>query len=253
MKNVYKKPLYYDIAFSFVDVQKQIKEFQSLWKKYGKRKVKNVLDLGCGHSPHLIELAKLGFSCTGLDLSTQMLEYLKSQARTEGVELKLVKTNFCDFSLSHRVDFAFMLMGTISYIQNNEQLKSHLNSVAKTLNRGGVYLIENLGLHWADKKLFKPQTWTMKRNNITVTTTFKQTTTDELAQTTKAELSLETKNSGTKRKFSDIYQSKIFFPQEFIEIVNNLKSLEFIGFLDKQTTTPLKSATNSNYVLLRKR
>lgn len=53
---VYKHPLYYEIAFSFFDVKKQIDTFEELMKKLSKVKVNRCLDVACGPSLQLREI-----------------------------------------------------------------------------------------------------------------------------------------------------------------------------------------------------
>ena len=45
---VYNEPLYYEIAFGFVDAKKQADLFEKFISKYSKIKVKSMWDLGCG-------------------------------------------------------------------------------------------------------------------------------------------------------------------------------------------------------------
>lgn len=56
--DVYKRPLYYEIAFSFFDVKKQVDTFEEVIKKFSKIRVKRFLDVACGPSLQLRELAR---------------------------------------------------------------------------------------------------------------------------------------------------------------------------------------------------
>ena len=70
---VYEEPLYYEIAFSFIDAKRQIDLFEKFIKKYSRIDVKWFLDIGCGPSLQLREAAKRGYGAIGLDSSSQML------------------------------------------------------------------------------------------------------------------------------------------------------------------------------------
>lgn len=63
---VYDEPLYYEIAFSFVNVNEQVNLFEKFIGKYSKVKVKRVLDIACGPSLQLREMAKRGYEVIGL-------------------------------------------------------------------------------------------------------------------------------------------------------------------------------------------
>ena len=66
--DVYTKPLYYEIAFSFVNPQKQADLFEEFIRKYSRIEVERFLDLGCGPALQLRELAKRGYEAVGLDI-----------------------------------------------------------------------------------------------------------------------------------------------------------------------------------------
>ena len=57
---IYKMPLYYEVAFGFVDVKKQLALFEEFIERKSKIEVKRFLDIGCGPSRQLRELAKRG-------------------------------------------------------------------------------------------------------------------------------------------------------------------------------------------------
>src|SRR3712207_3382689 len=59
-----------------------------------------VLELACGTCAHGIELARQGFSVTGLDNSAPMLEAARGKASEAGVTLDLVKGDIVEFELS---------------------------------------------------------------------------------------------------------------------------------------------------------
>ena len=63
---IYEQPLYYEIAFSLFDVKKQIDAFEAIIAKFSKIKVKRFLDVACGPSLQLRELAKIGYEAVGL-------------------------------------------------------------------------------------------------------------------------------------------------------------------------------------------
>jgi len=72
--DLYDYPLYYDVAFSFRDIGKEVDFFEVCIKKFSKVEVRKVLNIGCGPSPYMLELAKRGYIFTGLDLSEAMLD-----------------------------------------------------------------------------------------------------------------------------------------------------------------------------------
>ena len=50
-----------------------------------------VLDLGCGHGRHALELARRGVAVVGLDYSEPALALARANAAAEGLEVELVQ------------------------------------------------------------------------------------------------------------------------------------------------------------------
>ena len=75
MDSLYANPFYYEIAFSYRDIPKEVQVMQEVIRRYSPIPVKRVLELGCGNSPHMLELLQRGYSYVGLDLSPEMLQY----------------------------------------------------------------------------------------------------------------------------------------------------------------------------------
>jgi len=248
---VYKEPFYYEIAFSFVDPKKQVDLFEKFIEKYSKIKVRRVLDIACGPSLQLREIAKRGYEAVGLDLSLQMLKYLKQKAKEEEVKIETIKANMVNFKLKKKADFAFIMMGSFRFKSNQELLK-HLDCVSNSLKKGGLYLIENLELDWP-KLSFKPQSWVMKRDGIRVKTTYKLELKDVLSQTSEENIILEVNDHGKKIKLIKKEIMKNVFPQEFLTLVELNNKFEFPGWFERFKFKKLKKASMDNIIILRKK
>lgn len=246
---VYNEPLYYEIAFSFVDAKKQADLFEKFIKEYSKTKVKRVLDVACGPSLQLRELAKRGYKAVGLDLSSQMLKYLTQKAKEEGVKIETIKADMTNFKLKKKADFAFIMMGSFGF-KNNEELLKHLDCVSDSVQGGSLYLIENLQLGWLG---FKPQSWVMKRGGIEVKTTYKLKQKDSISQTSEENITLEVNDHGKKLKFVEKGVMKHVFPQEFLALIKLNNKFEFLGWFERFNFKKLKKGSGDNIVLLRKK
>lgn len=250
---VYKEPLYYEIAFSFIDAKKQVDLFEKFIEKYSKRKVTRVLDIGCGPSLQLREIAKRGYEAVGSDLNSQMLKYLGERAQEEGIKIETIEADMTHFILKEKVDFAFIMMGTISYIKSNEKFLTHLDSVAHSLKKGGVYLIENFRLDWVSDKFFGPESWTMERNGIQVKTTYDVQLKDTLTQMLMETMRLDVNDHGKKLIFEECIDTKMIFPQEFLTLIKLNNKFEFVGWFERNSTTSLTKANMDNIAVLRRK
>jgi SAM-dependent methyltransferase len=251
--SVYKQPLYYEIAFSFVDAAKQVDLFETFIKKYSRIKVKRYLDIGCGPSFQLREIARRGHEAVGLDCSIPMLEYLKERAQEEGVKIETIEADMNDFKLGKKADFAFTLMGTISYIKSNQQFLAHLDSVADSLNSGGLYFIENFALDWAKKDFLGSHSWTMERDGIEVKTTWRIDLQDTLSQTIRETIKMEVNDRGKELLFEESSDTKLIFPQELLALIELNNKFEFIGWFEHNSTKELTTAHLDNIIILRRK
>jgi SAM-dependent methyltransferase len=253
---IYKQPLYYEIAFSFANPKKQVDGFEKLIKKFSEIKVGRFLDIACGTSLQLREIAKRGYEAVGLDLSAPMLSYLKKEARREKLKIETVKADMTDFKLKKKSDFAFIMMGSFTF-ESNERLLGHLDSVAASLNKGGLYFIQNLSLDWAD---FGKQSWTMKGGGIKVKTTYERIFKNMLRQIFTERLVFEINDKGKKKKIVQQKNLKFVFPQELKALIKLNGKFDFLGWwkgdgkgwhLDQ----PLEKAKqlNGNFALLRRK
>ncbi len=250
---VYDRPLYYEIAFSFVDPVRQVDLFEEFIGRYSEIDVRRFLDLGCGPSLQLREIARRGYGAVGLDRSPEMLRYLREKAGEKGLRVETVEADMTDFELEDKADFAFTMMGTISCIGSREEFLSHLDSVARSLRSGGLYLMENLRLDWASGDLFGSQSWAMERDGIRVETTYEVRLRDALAQKLTETIRLEVEDHGRRMAFEESGETRMIFPQEFVTLVELNGNFDFLGWFERGSTERLTKASMDNIVLLRRR
>ncbi len=250
---IYNQAKYYEIAFSFINSEKQADLFEKFIKKFSKVKVESVLDIACGTALQLEEMAKRGYKAIGLDASAKMLDYLKSKFSKEGLKIETVRADMNNFKLKQKVDFVYIMMGSIIYTKNNNLFLSRLDSVADCLNSGGLYLIENLAMNWSDPKFLKSQSWTIRQGGIRVKTTYQILPKDPLRQIVTQTLKMEVNDKGKKMKFIDKNDLNIIFPEEFKLLVEKNGKFEFIGFFEREEARILKKISPDNIVLLRKK
>jgi SAM-dependent methyltransferase len=252
----YAEPLYYEIAFGFVDPARQADLFLTHARRHARIEARSFLDVGCGPALQLRELARRGHRAVGLDRSPRMLSYLRAKAREEGTEIETVRGDMRSFRLDRKVDFAFIMMGTIAYLRNNDEFLSHLRSVARAVKRGGLYLIENMKLDWAGdggRSMFGGQVWTAQRDGVEVRTSYGVKLGDALSQTLDETLTMEVDDHGERVFLRDSARTKLVFPEEFKALVRLEGSFEFVGWFERLTARRLKTASFDNIALLRRR
>lgn len=247
--SAYDFPLYYEIAFSYQEVKRQVDFFQTVAKKFCKKEVQSFLDIGCGPSPQLREIARRGYAAVGLDINPKMLEYLNQKAMEEGLKIETVQADMRDFKLEKKCDFAFCLSGSVK-VDSNREFLTHLNCVADALNGGGIYLLENQALEISVPS--RKQEWTMSRGEIEVTTTFEMTMLDFVEQISEGKLILDVVDHGQRKRLVSVEKSRDFAPQELKSLVEASGHFEFLGFFKHLSLESLRENFNDNIVLMQK-
>jgi ubiquinone/menaquinone biosynthesis C-methylase UbiE len=142
MAKLYTEPGCYDSAFEYRDFGMEVEFLESIFRKHSDRKVRSVLDVGCGTGSHLIELAKRGYDVTGIDISEKMLLHSKEKLNRHNLKANLCRRDMRIFTLGNKYDAAITMANTLLYLLTEEEYDSHLNSVANVLEGGGLYVTE---------------------------------------------------------------------------------------------------------------
>ena len=225
--DLYDSPFYYDVAFGFRDIGKEVDFFEECIRKFSKIKVNRVLDIGCGPSPYMLELVKRGYAFTGLDLSSSMLDYSLKKASKAGIKIETIHADMRSFKTKEKFDFVFCMLGSIS-IESNRDFLSHLDSVAGCLGSGGLYLIDaSIDFDWTG---LGRERWTMLKNGLTVNVIWEQEPMSLTEQKVIDRLIVEVFEEGKTTVFKTEKIGKIIFPQEFLELVEKNGKFEFLGW-----------------------
>jgi SAM-dependent methyltransferase len=226
---LYDNPKYYEIAFSFRDIPAEVNVFEECFRRFSQIPVKSVLELGCGNSPHMEELIKRGYQYSGLDLSQAMLEYSREKALRIGAKVSLIHADMIDFSLETKVDFVYILLGSLG-AKSTSELLTHFNSVGQVLKKGGLYLLD-----WCIQ--FDPpggskgkDSWEMERDGIQVKATVSWKVINRVEQTLEETITLEVNDHGEKFNIVGEEIKRAIYPQEFLCFVSNFKHFEFVGW-----------------------
>ena len=110
----------------------------------GLKKGTAILDAGCGPGRISVELAKLGYDVTGVDLIQSELDAAKESADDEEVELNLVKADLRNFKSEKKFDCAINLytsFGSCATIEEDVQI---LKNIFDSLKENGFFVLECL-------------------------------------------------------------------------------------------------------------
>jgi SAM-dependent methyltransferase len=229
MSDVYEIPKYYEIAFSWRDISAEVDLFENCFRHHSNIRVKKVFELGCGNSPHMVELVKRGYDYSGLDLNDKMLDYSREKAEQNKIKASLIRGNMIDFNLDGKIDFAFIMLGSL-FATSTSDLISHFGSVARALKIGGLYLLD-----WCVQ--FEPpwetkgeSSWEMEQGGIKVKTIVDWKPINLARQTFEETIRLDIDDHGKKFSISGKDVHRAIYPQEFLRFIENHEQFEFVGW-----------------------
>ncbi len=225
MTSLYANPKYYEIAFSYRDIPQEVQVMTELICRYSLIQAKRVLEFGCGNSPHMEELLRLGYTYVGIDLSPEMLEYSRQKAEMFDCHIELHQQNMVDFSLDTPVDFAYIMLGSL-YVQSTEELVSHFASVSKALNPGGLYLLDwCVDFTWLGDT---DDSWVVEQDGIVTYVQHSTRLINFLEQTFEETIDLAVDDHGTTHRLRRTSIRRAIYPQEFF-LVTGEAGFEYIG------------------------
>jgi SAM-dependent methyltransferase len=246
----YQYPHYYEIALAPKDLGHEIDFFEAAIEKFSKAKVNRVFELGAGTAPYLQEWHKRGYAYCGLDLSPAMVEFGRAKARRLGIEASFVLGDMRDLDRNlGPFDLAYVLLGSL-YVRSNAEFLDHLDRMAAVLSPGGLYLLDSFV--WF--RLFHDykRSWTRRKGGVTVRTRYRAELTDSVAQTYDECLTFTVDDDGKAVVINGRVPAKIFFPQEFLALVELSGRFEFLGWCNDFSFTAELKPDGRHLTILRR-
>ncbi len=230
MAGLYAHPDYYEIAFDFRDVAPEVDFFETCIDRFGNgaTDTNSVLEVACGPSPYLLEFDARGYEYTGLDNASEMVSHSIEKARKHDIEATFLRRDMADFYLPERVDFAFCTLSSL-YLDSNEALRSHLDSVADALTPGSLYCID--GSIDFPGGTSSEHEWETTRGDTTVRFSIEQQPTNPAEQLARQTITTSVDDGECTHRFRDEYEIKTFAPQEFRMITEDT-DFEHVDWFD---------------------
>ncbi len=112
-----------------------------------------ILDLGCGNGRHSINLAKLGYDVTGLDLSANLLSIAKQEAERQKIKINFVEADMRYFKLFPPFNAIFSFFTSFGFFDDDRENFSVFRNVSDHLAKDGVYVFDYLNESFIRKNL----------------------------------------------------------------------------------------------------
>lgn len=132
---------YYNAFYSDKDYAMEAGQVDELLKKYGDN-IHRIINYGCGTGKHDFELAKLGYVCTGIDLSEIMIEVASRNSKAIKNKIDFSVADIRTYEPSEKYDAVISLFHVMSYQNSNNDILSAFQSARKALDKGGLFLFD---------------------------------------------------------------------------------------------------------------
>jgi SAM-dependent methyltransferase len=168
----YDTPLYYDIIFD-QDTDKEVAFLEAMMRRHSRTPDGpwRILEPACGSGRLMAALGARGHRVWGFDLNDNMTAYTQQRLgnlKQPGSVWKDRMENFQVPSMGRaKIDLAHCLVSTFKYVLEEKGAVSHLQQVAASLRKGGLYV---LGIHLTDYDDIHEQheRWAGERDGVKV-------------------------------------------------------------------------------------
>jgi len=110
-------------------------------ERFGVGSGTRIADFGCGPGLYTTRLARLGARATGIDFSRRSIEYARSTAAAEGLEIAYINENYLELDLRDRFELITMIFCDFCAL-GPSQRQTLLHTFASLLEPGGAILLD---------------------------------------------------------------------------------------------------------------
>lgn len=132
---------YYNAFYQDKNYRAEALQVDGMLKKYGKD-ISKIINYGCGTGRHDLEFTKLGYQCTGIDMSPLMIEIAQKNAKAKKAEIDFSVADIRTYESREKYDAVISLFHVMSYQNSNEDILSAFRSARSALEPGGLFLFD---------------------------------------------------------------------------------------------------------------
>ncbi|HKR00512.1 MAG TPA: class I SAM-dependent methyltransferase [Pyrinomonadaceae bacterium] len=141
-----ERPFYaeYAWAYDFIITRPITRDCSFIAEQLSSRRVNGgagILDAGCGTGRYALELARLGYTLTGLDLSAQLLALAQQRTADAGLHVALVRGDILALPFTRQFD-AVLCRGVLNDLLDDGSRQKVFASFAGALRPGGVLILD---------------------------------------------------------------------------------------------------------------
>ena len=132
---------YYNSFYKGKDYKREANQIDSLLRKYGNH-INKLINYGCGTGRHDMELCELGYQCSGIDMSSIMIDIARQNAHNKKMDIPFEVADIRCYEPQEQYDAVISLFHVMSYQNENRDILAAFQSARKALNKGGLFLFD---------------------------------------------------------------------------------------------------------------
>jgi len=223
--NWYDYPQYYDIGFqACTDLEADF--IEAACQKYCRFEAHRFLEPACGSGRLVMEFAARGYQVTGFDLSQPALTYLRQRLARRRLNAQAYEAEMSDFRVDRSVDAAYCMVNTFRHLLSEQAARTHLECVASSLRRGGIYV---LGMNLLPSEAGR---WTERRGKTKVTVTERVLRTNNRRRIEHVQACLTAGRGSKEFRLRHEYRLRTYTRRQFRRLLASVRSLELCDTYD---------------------
>jgi len=228
----YDYPRYYDLVYGS-DWKAERDFLVAVFQKHAGCHVQTVFEPACGTGRLLFRLARTGYQVSGLDLKRAMVDYCNCRLERHGFGSPAWVGDMCDFQVSRPVDAAFNTINSFRHILDHRQAVSHLQSIARSLSAGGIYV---LGFHLSptERSPVDNESWSAQRGHLAVRASIRLAKRDLPGRREDYRMTYDIWTPTAHRQVQDEFSFRTYTADQFLELVEEAGSLRIDAIYDFQ-------------------
>ena len=133
---------YYDLLYRDKDYEKETDFVEQIFRKFSRRPIKTILDLGCGTGGHAIPLARRGYNVTGIDASENMIAAAREKCQEHSLDVRFHCLDMRHFELRETFDACICMFNAFGYVTKDSDIQLVLKNVKKHLRPGCPFVFD---------------------------------------------------------------------------------------------------------------
>ena len=134
----------YDAVYRTKDYASECDLIEQIFRDYGNKQIKSVLDLGCGTGSHALILANRGYEVAAVDSSPHMLAEAEKKlgARSPNSHCSFHQADIRNLDLGRQFDAAIVMFAVLGYQLQNADVLSTLTAARKHIKNEGLLIFD---------------------------------------------------------------------------------------------------------------